>query len=200
MSTALLNTLTNLKVTASQLKRQALKAETESKSHEKKAENAMAKGQQDIARIYMESSIQKSNEHKNVLKLSVQVEMMAAKVRTASTMQTMGRNMAQATKAMENAARAMDVEAVTLIMDRFQESAENVDVTVGTYEHATSSVIATAAPTEQVDEMMARLADKVGVKLQQDLDAAKPADNKVGRLDEQESGLEDRLKAIRNTA
>lgn len=81
-------------------------------------------------------------------------------------------------------------------MENFETSLENLDVTTSYYETATSSATAVDTPQEDIDRLMSQAADKAGVELQEDLQAA-PA-TKVGPTEQEEEGLNERLRALRN--
>jgi charged multivesicular body protein 1 len=83
-------------------------------------------------------------------------------------------------------------------MDKFETQFEDLDVATGYYENATSSATAVGTPQEDVDRLMAQAADKAGVELQEDLQAATPAKTKVGPTEQEEDGLNERLRALRN--
>jgi charged multivesicular body protein 1 len=84
-------------------------------------------------------------------------------------------------------------------MDKFERQFEDLDVAAGYYENATSSATAVGTPQEDVDRLMNQVADEAGVELNQDLEAATPAKTtKVGPTEEEETGLSERLRALRN--
>ena len=83
-------------------------------------------------------------------------------------------------------------------MDKFETQFEDLDVTTGYYENATSSATAVGTPQEDVDRLLLQSADKAGVKMHQDLESAGPVETKVGPTEQQEEGLSERLRALRN--
>jgi len=84
-------------------------------------------------------------------------------------------------------------------MDKFEKQFEDLDVAAGYYENATSQATAVGTPQEDVDRLMSQVADEAGVELHQNLEAATPAAKvKVGPTEEEEDGLGDRLRALRN--
>jgi charged multivesicular body protein 1 len=83
-------------------------------------------------------------------------------------------------------------------MDKFEEQFENLDVATEYYENASSSATAVGTPQEDVDRLMAQAADKAGVELQEDLQPAPQAKIKTGPTEQEEDGLNERLRALRN--
>ena len=62
----------------------------------------------------------------------------------------------------------------------------------------TSSATAVGTPQDEVDRLMAQAADKAGVELSEDLQAATPAKSKLNQVEQEEDGLSERLRALRN--
>ncbi|KAH7138986.1 Snf7 family [Dendryphion nanum] len=193
--------LFNLKFTAKQLNRQATKAGKDEEVEKKKLEKAMKAGNNDIAKIYAQNAIRKQNEKLNLLRLSSRIDAVSSRVQTAVTMRQVTGSMANVVRGMDSAMKAMDLEKISAVMDKFETQFEDLDVATGYYEDATSSATAVGTPQEDVDRLMAQAADKVGVELGQDLHEASPTTplkTKVGPTEEEEDGLEERLRALRN--
>lgn len=74
----------------------------------------MKRGRPDLARIHAEIAIRKQNEELNMLQLAARVDAVAARVQTASTVNTLTRNIAQVNKAMEFAMKTTNLERVGL--------------------------------------------------------------------------------------
>lgn len=84
-------------------------------------------------------------------------------------------------------------------MDGFEKNFNDLDVVDEFTREATSSATAVGTPQDDVDRLMAQAADKVGVELSADLEAT-PAKTpqKIGPTEEEEQGLNERLRALRN--
>lgn len=107
--------------------------------------------------------------------------------------------MGNVVKGMDSAMKSMDLEKISAIMDKFESQFEDLDVATGYYENATSSATAVATPQEDVDRLMAQVADEAGVELNQEMAAATPAKAvKSAPTEVEEDGLEDRLRALRS--
>jgi charged multivesicular body protein 1 len=83
-------------------------------------------------------------------------------------------------------------------MENFETMFDDLDVAIGVQENATSSATAVDMPQEDVDRLMSQAADNAGITLQEDLEAATPAKTKVGPTEQEEEGLNERLRALRN--
>ncbi len=84
-----------------------------------------------------------------------------------------------------------------MVMDKFESQFEDLDVATGYYENATSSANAINTPQEDVDRLMAQVADDAGLQLDQELNAATPAKGIVQPTEEEEETLGERLRALR---
>ncbi len=105
-------------------------------------------------------------------------------------------------RGMEGAMKAMDLEKISAVMDKFETQFEDLDVATGYYENATSSATAVGTPQDDVDKLMHMVADEAGVELGAEMKAPETgvpaAANKAGAEDEREEGLGERLRALRN--
>lgn len=88
-----------------------------------------------------------------------------------------------------------------MVMDKFESQFEDLDVQTGYLEGTLSADAATAAPTDQVELLMAQVADEAGLEVQHELGQAEI--NKVPELsqpqvnEQQEDALAARLRALR---
>ncbi|KAJ4349945.1 uncharacterized protein N0V89_008565 [Didymosphaeria variabile] len=191
--------LFNLKFTAKSLNRQALKAGKDEQTEKAKVEKAMKQGHHDIARIYAQNAVRKQNEKLNLLQLASRVDAVAGRVQTAVTMRQVTGNMQKVVKSMDVAMKSMNLERITAVMDGFEKNFNDLDVVDEFTREATSSATAVGTPQDDVDRLMAQAADKVGVELSADLEEATPAKTiKTGPTEQEEQGLNERLRALRN--
>lgn len=72
----------------------------------------MKAGLNDIARIHAQNAVRKQTERLNLLKLASQVDAVAGRVKTASTMRQVTGNMENVVKAMDIAMKSMNLERV----------------------------------------------------------------------------------------
>jgi charged multivesicular body protein 1 len=90
-------------------------------------------------------------------------------------------------------------EQISLVMDKFESQFEDLDVQTGYLESTLSSDAAISAPTDQVDMLMAQVADEAGLEVQHEL--GKGELNKVPELapakEVEEDKLAQRLRALR---
>jgi len=189
--------LFNLKFTAKQLNRQAVKAGKDETSEKAKVKKAIQQGNADIAKIYAGNAIRKQNERLNLLRLSSRIDAVASRVQTAVTMRQVTGSMANVVRGMDGAMKSMNLEKISMVMDRFESQFEDLEVATGYYETATSSVTATGTPQEDVDRLLNQVADEAGVELHQELVEATPSKQKVGPTEQEEDGLGQRLRALR---
>ncbi|KAF2860351.1 hypothetical protein K470DRAFT_270871 [Piedraia hortae CBS 480.64] len=186
--------LFNLKFTAKQLNRQAAKAGKEENAEKAKLKKALSQGNEDIAKIYAANSIRKANEKTNLLRLAGRIDAVASRVQTAVTMRSVTGNMANVVKGMDGAMKTMDLDKISLVMDRFESQFEDLDVAAGYYENATGGTAAMAAPQDEVDRLMSQVADEAGVERRIEMGA--PSKGIVSN-DDVEERLGESLRALR---
>ncbi|KAF8540615.1 hypothetical protein BDD12DRAFT_916969 [Trichophaea hybrida] len=177
--------LFQLKFTAKSLNRQAAKAGKEETAEKSKIKKAMQQGNNDIAKLYAQNAIRKQNERLNLLRLASRIDAVASRVQTAVTMR----------QGMDNAMKTMNLERISLVMDKFEQQFEDLDVATQYYENATSSATAVGTPQEDVDRLMGQVADEAGLEMQRDLPEAAKA--KISPTEQEENGLNERLRALR---
>jgi len=194
------NALFRLKFTAKQLNRQAVKAGKDEQTEKTKLKKAIQQGHEDIAKIYAQNAIRKQNEKLNLLRLASRIDAVSSRVQTAVTMQRVSMNIGDVVKGMDVAMGAMDLDKISTIMDKFEKQFEDLDVAAGYYENATSSATAVGTPQEDVDRLMNQVKDDAGIELNQNLEEATPAKQKIqlAPTEEEENGLGERLRALRS--
>lgn len=187
-----------LKFTAKQLTRQAMRAEKEMKGEERKVKKAIQQGNQDIARLYAQNAVRKRTERLNLLQLASRVDSVASRVQTAVTMRQVTGNMAGIVRGMDKALESMNTERISLVMDKFENQFEDLDATTSYYENATTNASALTTPQDEVDLLMQKVADDAGLELQQELESNVPSKTKVDTQEQVEDKLNERLKALRS--
>ncbi|KAI0700742.1 Snf7 family [Cytidiella melzeri] len=194
-------TLFQLKFTAKTLSRQAKKAQKDENTEKARLKKALQQGNNDGARIYAANAIRKKNEALNLLRLSSRIDAVASRVETAVTMRQMTGNMASVVKGMDKAMDSMNLERISLVMDKFESQFSDLDVQTSYMEEAMSNTTATSMPQDEVDTLMKQAAEEANIELQHDLSskdlAGVPdlAQKEVVR--EEDDMLAARLRALR---
>lgn len=94
-----------------------------------------------------------------------------------------------------------------MVMDKFENQFEDMDVQTSTMEGVMGSTVASSTPQDQVDLLMAKVADENGIEVGQKMQgvgnvpSAAVAAEETGKAKEKEEGEEDklaqRLRALR---
>ncbi|KAE9410058.1 vacuolar assembly protein DID2 [Gymnopus androsaceus JB14] len=185
-------TLFQLKFTAKTLNRQAKKAQKDENSEKSRLKKALQQGNNDGARIYASNAIRKKSEALNLLRLSSRIDAVASRVETAVTMR----------QGMDKAMESMNLERISLVMDKFETQFADLDVQTSYMEDTMSATTAVSTPQDQIDQLMKQTAEEANIELQHDL-AEKDLDSvpdltapkeKVGQEDDK---LAERLRALR---
>jgi len=149
--------------------RNAKKCEKDEKVEKSKLKQAIQKGNMEGARIHAENSIRKKNEALNYMRMSSRIDAVSSRVQTAVTTRKITQSMAGVVKAMDVAMKAMNLEKISQLMDKFEREFENLDVQSASMENAMSATTTLNAPQSQVDALMMQAADEAGLELNMEL-------------------------------
>lgn len=161
----------NLKFVGKQFTKNSKKSEKEEASEINKAKVAMQKGNVDGARIYAQSAIRKKNDALLFLKLAARMDAVATRLDTAIKMQMVTKSMGMMVKGMDKILGQMNPEAISRLMDKFEQQFETMDVNADTMESAIGSTMATTAPEDEVNGLLNQIADEHGLDIKQHLDS-----------------------------
>ncbi|RDX53909.1 vacuolar assembly protein DID2 [Polyporus arcularius HHB13444] len=191
-------TLFQLKFTAKSLNRQAKKAQKDENTEKAKLKKALAQGNNDGARIYAANAIRKKNEALNLLRLASRVDAVSSRVETAVTMRQVSGNMAAVVKGMDKAMESMNLERISVVMDKFESQFSDLDVQTSYMEETMSNTTAVSTPQDEVDALMKQTADEANIELQHDLSREAPViEVPQEKVREEDDMLAARLRALR---
>ncbi|CCM01714.1 uncharacterized protein FIBRA_03779 [Fibroporia radiculosa] len=194
-------TLFQLKFTAKTLSRQAKKAQKDENVEKSRLKKALQQGNNDGARIYAANAIRKKTEALNLLRLSSRVDAVASRVETAVTIRQVTGNMTSVVKGMDKAMESMNLERISLVMDKFESQFSDLDVQTSYMEETMSNTTAVSTPQDEVEALMKRTAEEANIELQHDLaskDLAMVPDLKEKEpVREEDDLLAARLRALR---
>jgi len=117
------------------------------------------------ARIYAQNAIRQKNQATNYLRLSSRVDAISSRLETAIRMKTVTRAMANIVVAMDKSMQEMNLEKMTQVMDQFEKQFEDLDVQSEYVENTINQTTALTTPQDQVDELIAQVADEHGLEL-----------------------------------
>ncbi|ORZ39185.1 chromatin modifying protein 1b [Catenaria anguillulae PL171] len=161
--------------TTKTLQRNARKCTKEESAEKAKLKKAIQQGNMEGARIYAANAIRKKNEGLNLLRLASRLDAVASRVQTAVTMRQVTANMAGVVKQMDKAMAAMNLEQISMVMDKFEQQFEDLDVQTQYMEGAMGNSTAMSTPQVEVDSLMQQVADEHGLELNMELGASVPA-------------------------
>ncbi|KAF9908481.1 Vacuolar-sorting protein SNF7, partial [Lobosporangium transversale] len=187
-------------LTTKQLQRQSKKASKDEQLEKAKLKKAIQQGNMEGARIYAANAIRKKNEALNLLRLSSRIDAVTSRVQTAVTMRTVTKSMAGVVKGMDKAMESMNLETISLVMEKFEKQFEDLDVQTQYMENTMGNQSALTTPQDEVDTLMHQVADEHGLELNQELretpDTLLSHTNKEAETREQDE-LTERLRALR---
>ncbi|KAI0921604.1 hypothetical protein AcW1_004474 [Taiwanofungus camphoratus] len=162
---------------------------------------ALQQGNNDGARIYAANAIRKKNESLNLLRLSSRVDAVASRVETAVTMRQVTGNMTSVVKGMDKAMESMNLERISVVMDKFESQFSDLDVQTSYMEETMSNTTAVSMPQDEVEALMKQTAEEANIELQHDLASKElapiPDLAQKERIGEEDDMLAARLRALR---
>ncbi|KAG2194728.1 Snf7-domain-containing protein [Mucor mucedo] len=195
------NQLFQLKFTAKQLNKQSKRCQKDETLEKNKLKKAISDGNMEGARIYASNAIRKKNEALNLLKLSSRIDAVASRVQTAITMRKVSNSMAMVVRGMGRAMDTMNLEQISMVMDKFETQFEDLDVQTGYMEGAMAGTTTLNTPQDEVDSLMHQVADEHGLELNDTLNELEPSKvlNEPSKAKEKDEDrlLTERLKALR---
>jgi charged multivesicular body protein 1 len=151
-----------------------------------------------MAKIYAANAIRKKNEAVNLLRLSSRVDAAAARVQTAVTMRQVTNNMVGVVKGMDRALESMNLETITLVMEKFERQFEDLDVQGESMDVAISGTAILNTPQDEVDLLIQQVADEAKLELSHELGAVVPAQGLPSIPTKEPQELAERLAKLRN--
>ncbi|KAL5530110.1 DID2 [Sanghuangporus sanghuang] len=194
--------LFQLKFTAKTLNRQAKKAQKDENAEKARVKKALQQGNTDGARIYAQNAIRKKGEALNLLRLASRIDAVSSRVETAVTMRQVTGNMTSVVKGMDKAMDSMNIERISLVMDKFESQFSDLDVQTSYMEDTMSSTTAVSTPQDQVDLLMQQVAEEANIEIQHEM-GSKTLEGTVAdltpgeKLKEEDTKLAERLRALR---
>ncbi|KAK2466079.1 hypothetical protein APHAL10511_001721 [Amanita phalloides] len=194
-------TLFQLKFTAKTLARQAKKAQKDETTEKTRLKKALQQGNNDGARIYASNAIRKKTESLNLLRLSSRIDAVASRVETAVTIRQVTGNMSSVVRGMDKAMESMNLERISMVMDKFEAQFADLDVQTSYMEDTMSSATAVSTPQDQIDQLLRQTAEEANIELQQDLAnkslSSVPELGLKEPIGEEDGQLAQRLRALR---
>eukprot|EP01088_Endostelium_zonatum_P004243 TRINITY_DN1544_c0_g1_i1.p1 TRINITY_DN1544_c0_g1~~TRINITY_DN1544_c0_g1_i1.p1 ORF type:complete len:207 (-),score=53.22 TRINITY_DN1544_c0_g1_i1:72-671(-) len=174
MSAALQNQLFNLKLTSKQLQRMQKKCEKTEKANKTKVAAAIAKGNMDGAKIYAENAIREKNQGLNYLRLASRLDAVAARLETAIRMRQVTGSMTTIVNSLEKASKSMNLEQLTMTMDKFEKSFEDLDVQSNYASDTMNRVTSSSVPADEVDLLIGEVSAARGLEVSEQLSGKVP--------------------------
>ena len=160
---------------------------------------AIEKQNYEGAKIHAESAIRKKNEALNYFRLASRIDGVASQVQTAVSMRTISKSMGSVVDGLNRALESNQMEKVSLIMDKFEENVENLNVQTSYMEASMCNSSALTTPSDQVADLMQQVADEHGLELGSQLGHAPTSAIRTGEKESESDPLSERLAKLRNS-
>mmetsp|Transcript_9049 Transcript_9049/g.19449 ORF Transcript_9049/g.19449 Transcript_9049/m.19449 type:complete len:200 (+) Transcript_9049:111-710(+) len=168
----LLDQIFNLKFTAKQLARSAVKCEKEEKAEKAKIKKAIEKGNMEGAKIYAQNAIRKKNEALNYMKLASRLDAVVSRLDTQAKMQMVTKNMAGIVKNLEKSLESNNLEKIAATMNQFEKQFENLDLQTQVVDGVMSAQANLSTPEDEVNSLIQQVADEHGLEMGLNMPAA----------------------------
>ncbi|KAL3318887.1 Charged multivesicular body protein 1A [Cichlidogyrus casuarinus] len=189
----------DLRMAGKQFDRAAKKADQTHEIEKRKVAEALKKKQTDVAAIYAENAVRKRNEQLNWLRMSAKMDAISSRISTASTMNSIAKNIGELTKGIDKAMSSMDLEKISQIMGNFEKQFEDLDIKASAIENSMDVSTATSAPQSQINSLMKQVAEENNIELNLAVDRAPLPGVNIGESSRKEEDdiLTRRLEALR---
>ncbi|CAH8561905.1 unnamed protein product [Schistosoma curassoni] len=117
-----------LKFAAKQMQRCAIRCNKDEVESKNKLKAAIKKGDHEGARIHAENAIRHKHTATSYLRLAARIDAVVSRVQTAMTTKNFTKSIMTVVNCMENAAKTMDMEKVSCLMDKFEREFDNMDI------------------------------------------------------------------------
>lgn len=193
-----------MKMTSKHVGRQAQKCVKMQGVEERKAKDALSKGNIAGARIFAENAIRNKNQAFSYMKLQSQLDAVASKVQAQEVRAQVANDMQSVTQSLDQALGTMDVQQLAQTMDKFVGQSEDMDLQTKFMDSAIGESTTASTPQNEVDGLLSRINDEHQLNQQHLIDghgvpttaAASHAAHQMGADD----SLEARLAALQGGA
>lgn len=149
-----------MRFTSKTIGRQASKSQKQVAVEERKAKEALARGNMDGARIHAENAIRNNSEALSYLKLQSQLEAVSAKLQAQQVRAQVSQSMMAVTQNLDQALGTMDIAQIANVMEKFITQSEELDMTTMVMDKAIGESTSSATPRNQVNGLLQRIADE----------------------------------------
>lgn len=175
--------------------RSAKKCEKNEAEQKRKLLQAYKDQDMERARIYAENAIREKNQALNFLRLGSRIDAVASRLETAIRMQDVNKAMGQTVTGMANVMKTMNVDQISKTMEQFEKNFEDMDVRSKYMEDTMAASTSMSTPPEQVDSLIARVAEEAGLEVAGLIDSAGGPGTKVPDKESPAAAKEDDLEA-----
>jgi len=164
-----------MKMASREMSHKAAKCEKEMAAEKNKVKRAIEKGNIDGARVFAQNAIRKNHESVNYLRLSSKLDAVSSRLDAAHRSQTMTKDICKAVPKLQKIVKDLDIDQLTLSMDQFEHLFEDLDVRSDYMTSAVEQTTASTTPSDQVDSLIAQVAEAHALDVTEMLSSAPSA-------------------------
>jgi charged multivesicular body protein 1 len=127
--------------------------------------------------------------------MASRIDACSSRIETAVRMGQVTEAMKGVVKGMDKGIASMDINKISTLMDKFESQFEDLDVKTQYMEGTMNATTATSTPAEQVDDLIAQVADANNLELGEAFAQAGPVGKKAPQVQEGAKPVADDLEA-----
>lgn len=181
-----------LKLKIRELEKLSQRSELEEKKLIMDVKKAMEIGKLDIAKIHAEKCIRKKNEKINYLNLSNKLDVLVSRLETAHRCSSLVKDINLMLPVIQKINVETNPVKIGNDVHKLENLFEEINLTSDIIADTVQSTAAVTAPTEEVDELMSKIAEEHAIKLEGQI-GNNPIFNKL----EEMSNMSERIKNLK---
>ena len=169
-SDKIFDTMFEFQSMAKQMKRESVKADSQSKALVEKVKKCIAKGDYEQAKTAASDAIRQKNMVKRYQVLSSKVNTIAQRLKSAYQNQRLTEQMTKLTEQLLGAGNAMDIVKMTETMSNFEKLFDDIDVSAAVMDNVLDGVNAGTVNENEVNQLIGQIAQQNGMKLSEEFE------------------------------
>ena len=169
-SDKIFDTMFEFQSMAKQMKRESVKADSQSKALVEKVKKCIAKGDYEQAKTAASDAIRQKNMVKRYQVLSSKVNTVAQRLKSDYQNQRLTEQMTKLTEQLLGAGNAMDIVKMTETMSNFEKLFDDIDVSAAVMDNVLDGVNAGTVNENEVNQLIGQIAQQNGMKLSEEFE------------------------------
>ena len=188
--------LISMKMKSKQFARESTKSDKEKDKNVQKAKDALKKGNEEGARLYLELANQKKSESMNYLKMSARLDHLAANIKSKNASMQMVGELSNFTPLLQLQAESMPIEELYRKLNDFGTAYDTLTVKGQMMDQNMEHVMGEKGSSNKVDQMMKELQVEMQMEMGMVPTQATPVQQKAEPVKNKNDDFFDQLKNL----